>query len=69
MNRDPVSSSNLQSVGYDEASQTLEVEFKDGVVYQYFDVSSAEHAGLVGAPSVGSYFAANIRQSYRYSRI
>lgn len=69
MNRNPVSSSNLHSVGYDDTSQTLEVEFKNGAVYQYFDVSSAEYAGLLGASSLGSYFAANIRQSYRYSRI
>ncbi|MBO1741866.1 KTSC domain-containing protein [Leifsonia sp. TF02-11] len=33
MDRIPVNSSNLITVGYDAASQTLEVEFKDGTVY------------------------------------
>ena len=41
MNRDPVASSNIQSVGYDGPSQTLEVEFTNGSVYQYYNVGSA----------------------------
>ena len=35
MMRIPVASSNVATVGYDEATNTLEVEFKDGSVYQY----------------------------------
>ena len=38
MNRTPVNSSNVSSVGYDPTSLTLEVEFHGGAVYQYFDV-------------------------------
>lgn len=30
MNRTPVSSSNLKSVGYDQSSNTLEIEFHGG---------------------------------------
>ena len=37
MEREPVVSSNVISVGYDDASETLEVEFKNGV-YQYYNV-------------------------------
>ena len=39
MNREPVESSNLVSVGYDGNMATLEIEFKGNSVYQYFDVS------------------------------
>ena len=35
LERIPVQSSNLKSVGYDERSQTLEVEFLNGGIYQY----------------------------------
>ncbi|QPE05515.1 KTSC domain-containing protein [Microbacterium schleiferi] len=69
MNREPVTSSNLSSVGYDESSQTLEVEFKNGNIYQYFDVPSSEHIELMRSDSVGTYFSANIRTAYRYTRL
>jgi hypothetical protein len=36
MEQIPVSSSTVKSVGYDEASAILRVEFKSGGVYQYF---------------------------------
>jgi hypothetical protein len=38
MDRTPVSSSNLSSVGYDPDEQILEIEFNGGRVYQYYDV-------------------------------
>lgn len=68
MNRELVVSSNLHSVGYDESSQTLEVEFNDGNIYQYFDVPVSEHIELMHSGSIGSYFSANIRTAYRYAR-
>ena len=57
MEREPVDSSNLLSVGYDDASETLEVEFKGGNVYQYYGVPQLEHVALRSAQSVGSYFS------------
>ncbi|OXS19624.1 KTSC domain-containing protein [Pseudomonas rhodesiae] len=69
MERSPVSSSNVESVGYDEDSETLEVEFKNGTLYQYFDVPQSAFSGLVNADSVGSYLAENIKGVYRYSRV
>ena len=39
MKRQSVESSNLASVGYDEEKQILEVQFKHGGVYQYFEVT------------------------------
>jgi hypothetical protein len=47
MNRTPVASSNVASIGYEPATTTLEIEFKDGSVYQYFDVPAAVHADLL----------------------
>ena len=37
MNREYVDSSMITSIGYDETTCTLEVEFKGGVVWQYHD--------------------------------
>ena len=69
MDRVPVSSSNLASVGYDPFSWTLEIEFMDGAVYRYFDVPAHEHQDLMQAPSHGKYFHAHIRSVYRYTRL
>ncbi len=69
MDRSFVSSSNLNSIGYDEQSLTLEVEFKDGALYQYFDVPASVHQELMGASSVGQYFSQSIRNTYRYARL
>jgi len=68
MDRTNVDSSNLQSVGYDEESQTLEIEFKNGSCYQYFDVPPYIFDALVNADSPGGYLAENIKGSFRYSR-
>ena len=69
MQRTQVVSSNLVSVGYDAASSMLEVEFNDGAIYQYFDVSQLVYEELMQAESHGVYFSANIRNDYRYVRL
>jgi hypothetical protein len=64
-----VSSSNIDAVGYDDNSETLQVAFKNGSVYQYFDVPEHVFASLRDASSVGGYLASNIKGIYRYSKI
>lgn len=68
MDRIVVTSNNVASVGYDIGSMTLEVEFRNGSVYQYFDVPEPVFRELMSAASVGGYLNANIRNSYRYVR-
>jgi len=69
MNRTPVSSSNLSSVGYDEEDRVLEIEFNSGGVYQYYDVPPRIHRDLMNASSHGSYFHREIKENYRYDQI
>ena len=38
MIRDLVASSNIASIGYDPDSETLEIEFTNGSIYQYFNI-------------------------------
>jgi len=68
LERIPVQSSNISSVGYDSASAMLEVQFLNGSIYQYFDLPVAVYEGLLQAQSAGSFFAANIKGHYRYAR-
>ncbi len=69
MNRQSVESSNLASVGYDAENEILEVEFKHGGVYQYFDVPLHVYEELMDADSHGVYFSANIRNDYNYQKV
>jgi hypothetical protein len=69
MERTPVSSSNIRSIGYDPDSSTLEIEFNDGTVYQYAGVPQDEFEGLMGAGSHGTYFNANIKKRYSYTKV
>ena len=69
MIRQPVASGNLQSVGYDPTSGILEIEFKNGSIYQYTGVPKGIYQELMTAPSHGKYHARYIRNRYPYSRI
>jgi KTSC domain len=63
MQRKPVESSNLASVGFDAKTKTLEIEFKGGGVFQYVGDAAEKHfTALMAAPSKGSYFAKEIRK-------
>lgn len=64
MERESVVSSNISSVGYDAGIETLEVEFKSGLVYQYLNVPDFMHQRLITAESVGKFFNAEIRNAY-----
>ena len=69
MRRYSVASSNLASVGYDTPTQTLEVEFLSGSVYQYYNVPENIYEQLMQAGSKGRFFHQYIRNAYPYSRI
>jgi len=69
MNRQHVSSSNIHSIGYDLNSQTLEIEFHSGGIYQYFNVPESTYNALMSASSHGSFFSRQIKGRYRYRQI
>jgi len=69
MERSPVYSSNIVSIGYDSGTMTLEVEFKNDSIYQYYDVPEALYLELLHADSVGKFLNAEIKNSYRYVRL
>jgi hypothetical protein len=70
MEREPVDSTNLASVGYDPQTRVLEVEFRNGGIYQYFDVPLETYEELMTASSHGSYFVHFIKDAeYRSEKI
>ena len=50
MQKTAVQSSSLTSVGYDPEAQVLEIEFKNGSVYEYFEVPMPVYRTLLHAP-------------------
>ncbi|MBC8742984.1 KTSC domain-containing protein [Paraburkholderia sp. UCT31] len=69
MNRDAVASSNISSIGYDERAQTLEIEFTNGSVYQYYNVEATLFEQLMQAPSKGQFLHVYIKNAYPFSRV
>jgi hypothetical protein len=69
MERKRVNSSSIRSVGYDERSRTLEIEFSDGRIIQYSGVPAEVHRRLVSAPSIVSYFRDNVEEAFTAKRV
>lgn len=69
MDRNAISSSNIVSAGYDAGSETLELEFKDGAVYQYYNVGSHLYEQFLAAPSKGQFFHVYIKNAVPFSRV
>jgi len=72
MNPSPMStaveSSVLASVAYGR-DHTLQLGFRSGAVYRYFDVPPTVFRALLSAESKGTYFNRSIRNRFRYQRL
>ncbi|MEK5432650.1 KTSC domain-containing protein [Lysinibacillus sp. FSL R7-0073] len=52
MDRQYVSSSRIRNVGWENG--VLEIEFHDGAIYHYYDVSEYEYRSFMSSSSLGS---------------
>src|SRR5262245_28586511 len=69
MFREPVASSMIAAIGYDEDSETLEVEFVSGAVYRYLGVSQDVNEAFRRCASKGTFFNERIRDAYRWENV
>ena len=69
MDRTRVSSTNIRSIGYEEVSQTLEVEFTSGGIYDYAGVPKNVYQRFMAAPSKGRFFDSSIKDKYRTVKV
>jgi hypothetical protein len=69
VDRVPVSSEALTSVGYEPDTSRLEIEFSSGGVYRYYGVPATIHEELMAAESHGRYFAERIRDRFPYRKL
>lgn len=59
----------MRSVGYEDKSRILEIEFDSGTVYQYLEVPEGIYEQLLTAESKGRYFNSEIREVYSYVQV
>jgi hypothetical protein len=64
-----VSSSNIESVGYDATNEEVYVRFLNGSLYKYIGVQQHEYENLRDAASVGSYLNRYYKNVYSYERL
>lgn len=64
-----VSSTNISEIGYDEPSQTLEVMFTNGSVYQYYNLELNVYEQLMASGSKGQFLNTYIKNLYPFSRV
>jgi len=69
MDRIDVDSKMLSSIGFEPDTSTLELEFKNGAVWQYFDFPESLWYEFETAESKGKFFHAEIKNQYSESQV
>lgn len=69
MTMHPVDSSVISHVGHDPETDTLRLTFTTGRTYDYTGVTSAHHADMMAAPSIGKHFGSEIRGKFPHTEI
>ena len=69
LERQPVKSRILRSLGYDEGTKILEIEFQTGLVYQYAGVPPKVYQELIRSDEIGKYFIDKVRNRFRTKQI
>lgn len=64
----PVDSSALARLAYDQPRAVLHVLFRDGGMYQYFGVPQQAYTDLLQAESKGAYFNGHIRNQFPHAK-
>jgi hypothetical protein len=69
MYKKAVESSTFSAVGYNAEMQVLEVQFKNGRIYQYVKVAYETYMDFMNSPSKGKFLHSSILGVYPHIRI
>ncbi|WP_106638586.1 KTSC domain-containing protein [Allosphingosinicella vermicomposti] len=61
-----LSSSAIARAAYDDVSRILDLWYRDGDRYSYFDVPGAVYEALLAAPSAGRFVNDQIKGRFRF---
>jgi hypothetical protein len=64
MKRTYVMSTDIKSIGYDESSRILEIEFLNSSIHQYQNVPKIAHLALMTAQAKGLHYLTEIKNIY-----
>jgi hypothetical protein len=67
--RMPVTSDVAKSIGYRVSDGTLEIEYQNGRVYQYANVSFGDYMDLMDGRSIGRFINRNIKPFYTCTEV
>jgi hypothetical protein len=59
----------LRSVGYNDSTKVLEIEFHTGLVYQYSGVPPKVYADLMHSGEIGKYFSEKVRPKFQTKQV
>lgn len=69
MKRIPVQSDYLHSVGYAPCASVLEIEFVEGMVFQYLDIPTSIYDALMATPAKEAFFREKIEPNHHARQI
>lgn len=69
MKMQSVTSSQVESVGYDAASKTLAVKFKNGGEYQYDGPPPELYDSMLKAESIGKFLGAHVKGKFTFRKV
>lgn len=62
-------SSVIKAHGYDPATGRLQIQFPNGSVHEFGDVSAEKYAAFTGASSPGKFFNSKIRPHHQGRKV
>lgn len=69
MEMEPVNSTNVHSIGYDPASETLRIKYHSGHTGDYANVPQNKHDELMAADSKGQFLNEHVKPHHAHSRV
>lgn len=69
MHMEPVNSTNVHSIGYDPASETLRVHYHSGHTGDYSGVPQNKHDELMASDSKGQFLHKHVKPHHAHSRV
>jgi hypothetical protein len=67
--KQPVKSNAVTSIRYDDATQSLDIEFASASTYRYLDVPRDVYEWLLRVESKGKFVNRLVKEKYRYERV
>jgi hypothetical protein len=69
MDKIEIESSTIKSIGYDDALNFLEVSYKKGTTYRFYDVPQDLFEDLMESKSKGKFLRENIEKKFETEKV